>query len=109
VAVHKENVVFFALIFLDASVLVEFMGDDNFVVGIVFSHLVQLALVVLDLLHESGNVGQRLQRRLRVADRSHENGGGQQKPELHKLPVFTSGLSSWIISRYAGTVRVVPC
>src|SRR5262249_35046267 len=102
-AIHKENIVLFALVLLDLAVLVELMGDDRFVVGIVLPHLVQLMLMILNLLHEGRHVWQWLQRRLRVGNRRYEGSRDCKEKESHETSYPHS-----IISRYAGTVGVVP-
>src|SRR5262249_11047402 len=98
-AVHEEDVVFFGLVLFDVSILIEFVRDDGFMVGVVFAHLVEFVLMIFDLLHECGHVRQRRLRGLCERDGRREGRRDQQKAKLHKTS----------LSGYAGTVTVVPC
>ncbi len=57
--IYEEDFALFALGLLDVALFVQLMGFDDLAIGVVFAGLVELALVLLHLLHEGRHVRKR--------------------------------------------------
>ena len=103
VRVHEEDFVLFALGFLYLSVFVQLMCNDRLAIGVVLPCLVQFVLVLLDLFHQRGNIGNRGGGLLRETGNGHEARNEETDEE---------GLAQHISSaddlEYAGTIEPVP-